>query len=368
MKNKVNESWKEVKGLYSNMMKSFTAANDAWDKNIVLFGAGVQGRLAMHYLKGHGAKILCFTDNNLCKHDTFIDDIPVVSPQDNAVISAPVVLVTARHAVQSLCQQLTDMGVLNLSFDAYFVAKNFDRIAHIRNNFLQDERSRISYDGILKTILSGDNSYCASVMEGNQYFAIPEFVNFGKDYFVDAGAYVGDTIERFIWITSGVFVRIYAFEPGRQQMAAMKRRIGRLCKEWAIEESAIICEKAGLADTNETFKISVPDVLANMSVNLNGYGDGNQEEIIRCYSLDSYLAGNPVTFIKADIEGMELAMLHGCQDTVRKYKPKMALSIYHNPTHLFEIAEYVKWLLPEYNMAIRHHASIFAESILYCWV
>jgi len=368
MRNEVNDSWKEVTGLYSSLTKNASAANDAWMEKVVVFGAGAQGRVAMRHLKKHGVRILCFTDNDPHKQGTQIDGIPVVSPQDSAVTSAPVVLIAARQAVQPLRRQLNDMDIINLPFDAYFVARNIDRIAHVRNDFLKDERSRLSYDGILKTILTGDNSYCASVMEGNQYFALPEFVSIGSDHFVDAGAYVGDTIEKFIWMCSGVFEQIYAFEPGGPQLSAMKRRVERLCREWAISDSAIVCENAGLADKNETLTMSLSNVLVNTSIDCDGFGDDRQTENIFCYSLDNYLAGRPATFIKADIEGMELAMLHGAKETIQQHKPKMALSIYHNPAHLFEIAEYAKSLVPEYCMAVRHHSPVFAESVLYCWI
>jgi hypothetical protein len=110
------------------------------------------------------------------------------------------------------------------------------------------------------------------------------------------------------------------------------------------------------------------NVLANTSLNNDCPGIDNQASNICCFSLDNYLAGRPATFIKADIEGMELAMLNGAKETIRKYKPKMALSIYHNPAHLFEIAEYVNFLAPEYRMAVRQHSPVFAESVLYCWI
>jgi FkbM family methyltransferase len=368
MKIEVNDSWKEVTRLYSDLAKNLSGATNLSQQNVVIFGAGVQGRVAMRHLNKYGVKVLCFTDNDPHKQGTLIDGIPVVSPLDSAIASAPIVLIAARQAVQPLSEQLNDMGIIHLSFDAYFVMRNFDRIAHVRNDLLQDARSRLSYDGIIKTILTGDNSYCASIMEGNQYFALPEFVSIGYDHFVDAGAYVGDTMEKFIWMCSGVFEQIYAFEPGEPQISAMKHRLERLCREWAISETSVVCENAGLADKDETLAISLSNVLANTSIDCDGYGDERQIGNIRCYSLDSYLAGRPATFIKADIEGMELAMLHGAQETIRRYKPKMALSIYHNPGHLFEIAEYVNYLVPEYKIAVRHHSPIFAESILYCWV
>jgi len=368
IRDEVTESWKEVTELRAGLEKNVAVVMDAVDEGVVIFGAGAQSRVATRYFKKHGVKILCFSDNDPDKQGTLIDDIPVVPPHDSTVTSAPIVLISTRQAVLPVHSQLDELGIANLSFDTFFVVSNMDRISHTRNNLLSDDRSCLSYDGILKAMLTGDNSYYASVMEGNQYFALAEFVNIGNDHFVDAGAYVGDTIEKFIWTNSGVFKQIYAFEPGEPQLTAMKYRVERLCREWAISNSAIICENAGLADKNKTLKLSMSNVLANTSLSSDSSGDNKQVGNICCYSLDNYLTGRPATFIKADIEGMELAMLHGAKETIRLYKPKMALSIYHNPAHLFEIAEYVNCLVPEYRMAVRHHSPVFAESVLYCWV
>jgi FkbM family methyltransferase len=364
----VAESWKEVIALCDGLESSAAEVVNATTGRVVIFGAGAQGRVAAQYLKNQGISIRCFTDNDPAKQGTRLDDIPVIAPIDSAVASAPIILMATRLALPPIRRQLDELKLANMSFDAFFVVSNKDRISYVRNTLLNDERSKLSYDAILKTMLTGDNSYCASVMEGNQYFALPEFVQIGNDHFVDAGAYVGDTLEKFIWMTSGVFMKIYAFEPGEPQLAAMNLRVERLRREWAIIESAIICENAGLADKNKALTLHKSSVLANTTLSHDCDEEDKTVGNIYCYSLDQYLAGRPATFIKADIEGMELEMLHGAKETIQKYKPKMAISIYHIPAHLIEIAEYVNFLAPEYRMAIRHHSPIFAESVLYCWV
>ncbi len=199
IRNELDESWKKVTELCAGLEKNVAVVMGAVAEGVVIFGAGTQGRVATRYLKKHGGNILCFTDNDPDKQGTLIDDIPVVPPHDFAVRSAPIVLIAARNAVLPVRRQLDELGIASLSFDAFFVVSNMDRISHVRNNLLSDGRSWLSYDGILKTMLTGDNTYCAAIMEGNQYFALPEFVNIGNDHFVDAGAYVGDTVEKFIW-------------------------------------------------------------------------------------------------------------------------------------------------------------------------
>lgn len=85
-------------------------------------------------------------------------------------------------------------------------------------------------------------------------------------------------------------------------------------------------------------------------------------------SLDEYLEDRPATFIKADIEGMELDMLYGAKKTIEKFRPRLALSIYHRPEDIFQIAEYIHNIVPEYRMAVRQHAPMLMDTTLYCWI
>ncbi len=366
--NAAAESWKEVCTLSANLKNKVDRATESFSKGVVIFGAGACGLDAARYLATVGAETLFFIDNDPLKQNTSLEGIRILPPQALSATAAQIVFVANRQATKSICQQLSEMKIDSLSFDAFVVTSNFDHIAFVRNELLSGDRSRLTYDGILKTILTGDNAYCSAVMENNQYFAIPEFKNLENGHFVDAGAYVGDTVERFIWLNSGIFQKIYAFEPSAPLLNAMQYRIDRLCREWAVSKSDIVCEHAGLADKNTVLAITEPEILANTTLNYSGSENETQTDGTRCYSLDSYLAGRPATFIKADIEGMELAMLQGAKETIRQHKPKMALSIYHTPAHLFEIAKYVNDLVPAYRLAVRQHSTIFAESVLYCWI
>ena len=60
-------------------------------------------------------------------------------------------------------------------------------------------------------------------------------------------------------------------------------------------------------------------------------------------------------------------MLKGAENTIKKYKPKMAISVYHKPDDLLTIPKYIKEIVPEYKFSLRHHSIGFAETVLYCW-
>ena len=84
-------------------------------------------------------------------------------------------------------------------------------------------------------------------------------------------------------------------------------------------------------------------------------------------SLDSCIT-DKVTFIKMDIEGAELNALKGSREIIKKYKPRLAVSVYHKKEDLIEIPLYIKELVPEYKLYIRHYSNAAIETVLYAVV
>lgn len=73
-------------------------------------------------------------------------------------------------------------------------------------------------------------------------------------------------------------------------------------------------------------------------------------------SIDGYVPPEErITLIKMDIEGAEFAALKGAEKTIRKYRPRLAISIYHNPADYWRLCELIHQFCPEYKFAVRHH-------------
>lgn len=359
----------DVEWLVGQLNYLCSAIEQDLQKGVAIYGAGFVGLWAANYLGGVGAKVSCFIDRDPQKVGTMINGIPVIALADLENSSITSVLIGARHAIKEVTESMNAYQLNILSFDAFFVIKNYARFSGVRDHYFSDPHSVEVYNALLTAMLTGSVASCRAMMEKDMYFCLPEFSGKFDEIFVDAGAFVGDTVERFIWENLGTFKQLYAFEPGMKQYVALQKRMDRLIEEWAIDASSVHLEKAGLA--------SEPGRMACTFVNdfplrhgLSQDTSDTLDEVTssNVYALDDYLAGKPVTFIKADVEGMEMALLKGAQKTIQQFKPKMALCAYHYPSDLYEIAEYVRSLVPEYQFKLRQHAPLFGDFVLYCYV
>ena len=82
-------------------------------------------------------------------------------------------------------------------------------------------------------------------------------------------------------------------------------------------------------------------------------GSGDCE--VDCVSLDSVLNDEPVTFVKMDIEGSELATLAGAKELIRKHAPILAISAYHQQGDLSNIPLFIEEINADYSFYLRPH-------------
>ncbi len=173
-----------------------------------------------------------------------------------------------------------------------------------------------------------------------QYF-LEGFTPTTGDIAIDGGAYDGATSIAF----AKCGAKVFAFEmdvTNFQNCAARLKRFGG--------DYDITLENMGLSDTEGT-------------ENYNFYGTGSSKNpngtlTAQFIDLDTYVARKNlprVDYIKLDIEGAELDMLHGAVQTIKRCKPKMAISVYHQIDDLWTLALYVKSLRPDYEFEFRHY-------------
>ena len=165
-----------------------------------------------------------------------------------------------------------------------------------------------------------------------------------RDVVVDVGANIG-VFSIYAANKIGEGGRVLAFEP-------IKKTRGLLEKNASVNNFSEIISiyPYALGETIKKVTFSVNDeVLGDSAVEQKV---GRQEDVQQ-YTLDKFVEDinlKNINFIKADIEGMEREMLKGAERTIKKFKPKLAICIYHLPDDPEIIEKIVKEFVPEYNI------------------
>ncbi|WP_207264555.1 FkbM family methyltransferase [Desulfovibrio sp. Huiquan2017] len=177
------------------------------------------------------------------------------------------------------------------------------------------------------------------------------------DVVIDGGGECGDTAQIFRQRT-GVNGKIYVFEP----MDASRASIEQRCKasDWANVEVAPF----GL--WNETGGAEISESGSRLTALEDGDAEATQH--IETITLDAFVQNNGldrVDFIKMDIEGAEQNALLGCRETIERFSPRLAISIYHLADDMVRIPAILNEMRVDYKFYLRHYTYFFGDTVLY---
>ena len=285
-------------------------------KGIVIFGSGVNGKYIYRLFKGSKYRNIpiLFCDNNKEIWGKKVLGCDVISPEELRVTYSDCICVIGSSKYrQGIMEQLLQEGFPN-------------------KNILYP------YIGLLFGIV------------GWQYFdyLTPE----DNEIFVDGGVYDGGTSGDFVKWANGKYQAIYGFE-------ANPYCIDR-CKKYYNINGIYNVEFVEKCMWNERAKM----VFASTHSGASRISDeGNV--VVEADTIDNVLSGRRATFIKMDIEGAEYRALLGAERTIKKYRPRMALSVYHKPQDIIEIPALLLKYDDSYKFALRQYSSTADETILY---
>jgi hypothetical protein len=72
-----------------------------------------------------------------------------------------------------------------------------------------------------------------------------------------------------------------------------------------------------------------------------------------------------VDFIKMDIEGAEQQVLRGTEESISRFKPKLAITVYHSLKDFWEIPKWIAHLGLGYQLYLRHFTIHQEETVLF---
>lgn len=223
-------------------------------------------------------------------------------------------------------------------------------------DLLEDKASKNVLMGLVVARLTGDCRHLTDLASGNpQYFDKDIIESYTDEVVVDAGGYIGDTVEALLEMpeAKGKIKRIYLYEPSEKNMKQAKKNLSK-------SDVEIIYQKAGVSNRRGSFFITGK---ASGSLITD---HGQEMDKVDIVTLDESIKEN-VTFIKMDIEGSEKAALEGCQTHILEDVPKLVICVYHKFDDVWWVPQYIKRLNTEYRFYLRHYRpNSMGETVMYC--
>jgi len=174
------------------------------------------------------------------------------------------------------------------------------------------------------------------------------------DIVFDIGAYVGDTA---LWFSKAVgsHGKVYAFEPEPGNFEKLKANLERN------KVTNVIPLQLALSENEGEMQVAS----AGGSSTMTQAGTGT---LVKVTTIDKFAEANKlprVDFIKMDVEGHELKVLAGARETIKTFKPSLALSAYHRGEDLIKLPKFLLELNPNYGFYLRHCRPSWNETVLY---
>ncbi|MES1223140.1 MAG: FkbM family methyltransferase [Bacteroidota bacterium] len=357
---------------------------DPWEKKIkshsvVLFGCGQFGKKILKGFRNIGIEPLAFSDNNQNIWGTETEGIKIYSPEEaankfpNAVFMVTIWSDVIGHPAKEIEKQLhqyNDVEVISFFFlfwkypdifMPYFSIdgpdKTLGQVAAIKECFslFHDDESRKEFVAQIRWRLQGDYMGLTEPGKFTQYFYDDLFTLNEEDVFVDCGAFDGDTLRNFIKKQQDRFCHYFALEPDPINFEKLRQYVAGLPSTIS---NKITVQQCAVSDSQKQISFS-----SNGSLQSSISDAGNI--LVDCISIDENIKGEDVTYIKMDAEGAEPDIISGSESTIKNNKPIIAISVYHQFDHLWQLPLQVKALSDNYSFYLRPHCKASWDLICY---
>ena len=215
----------------------------------------------------------------------------------------------------------------------------------------------VPYKGFEIWVKGGPSSVAATFLS-DQYRFDRSGVRIGAepgDYVIDGGC-LGDTALAFA-ADVGDGGRVYTFDPMLRHCEIMRE---------------VFQMNSTLASRIDLFDVGLADIESERDAAHSNAGAVNHGARLQAglptRTIDGLVKANEIKridFIKLDVEGSELAALRGAKGSLERWRPKLAISLYHRPEDFFSMPLWLDSLHCGYRFFLDHYSIHHEETVLY---
>jgi FkbM family methyltransferase len=75
----------------------------------------------------------------------------------------------------------------------------------------------------------------------------------------------------------------------------------------------------------------------------------------------------PFTYLKADVEGAEMQLLEGARKSIKRFRPRVVITTYHNPAHSEQIKSFLHGVHSDYKIRVKGIVPGGQPVMLHAW-
>jgi len=260
---------------------------------------------------------------------------------------------------------LEDNDIYQVSKNSYLglqesmVAEHSEKILSVVSNLTDDESRRI-----YTQLLSGSPEeswvhYCNRVFRSVQYF---ELIDYQKcQVVINGGVFEGFEIPYFACLLPDEAV-IHNIDPlGYDFLTAYARSWMEIAPQRFIENRFALAMKEGelTFSAYDDGQVQQQDIIDSDSPRYRTYPAKSLDNFVMECELDR------VDLIKFDLEGGDSDAVRGSFETIRRFRPQLALSIYHLTQDFWEIPQAIMNICDNYHFHIRQYSFERWETVFY---
>jgi FkbM family methyltransferase len=181
------------------------------------------------------------------------------------------------------------------------------------------------------------------------HFLSPRFKLTASDTVVDCGAAEG----LFTWYAANLGASVHAFEPDSGFASSMRKSFDHIPN--------VEVHRCALGHRPGQARLSQNEIFSRLSADGSGV-------LVDVRTLDQALDQQPVSFIKADVEGHEFRVLLGAESIIRRNQPRIAVTMYHPQNNVAEIADFLRECHPAYQIVTKGIYDNGHPVLLQAWV
>lgn len=332
---------------------------------MILFGMGELGRKLIAKLK---PRAVC--DNNSKLWGQWIDGVEVLSPLEAIALYPDDDYIVTIYNGSAVRKQLADYGVKNVRHFLEFCPREEPDVEAVNRlmPLLADDESRRELES------QAFGKFVTEHQPISEIYFPTFFERNPNEVFVDCGAFDGDSVRAFQkW--SGAWSQIFALEPinpVRCDGTVIPCAVGD--KNEFVRFSEAGTGSKSSEDGRLVQVVKLDDVFQGKPLVPGAEGDNylvcdckawTEFESQSCHRCGKQIRGSIPTFIKMDIEGAEPMAIAGAARILREHKPRLAICLYHEPSHLWEIPLLIHSIQPDYKLYIRRYAEDCWETVCY---